>query len=130
MKLYIAGPMSGRPDSNYPAFFGAARDLTACGFEVINPARSSGQEHCHTWQDYMRRGLRDLADCDAVATLPGWAESRGAALEVHVARSLTMPVRSVDEWLHSRSDTYRQALVPEAAEHPSAAAVNDGSRRP
>lgn len=95
---YIAGPMSGLPDFNYPAFFAAERTLAASGFEPINPARAEGRSGCKTWMDYMRAALRDVADCDGVAALPGWQDSRGAAIEVHLARSLGLPVLSVQEW--------------------------------
>lgn len=99
MRIYIAGPMTGVAEFNYPAFHTAADRLTERGFTPINPARTDGREHCRTWLDYMRASLHDLAACDAVATLPGWGESRGAALEVHVARSLDLPVRTVMSWL-------------------------------
>lgn len=38
MKLYIAGPMTGLPDLDFPAFHEAAAKLRAQGHEVINPA--------------------------------------------------------------------------------------------
>ena len=101
MRLYVAGPMTGLPEFNYPAFFTAAKALHAAGFDPINPARPQGREGCRSWLDYMRAGLRDVAECDGVAVLPGWGESRGAALEVHVARSLDLPVATVDEWLET-----------------------------
>jgi hypothetical protein len=99
MRLYIAGPMTGYPEFNYPAFYAAETALRKAGFDTLNPARSEGREGCKSWLDYMRAGLRDVADCDGVALLPGWEDSRGAALEAHVARSLDLPVRMVDEWL-------------------------------
>ena len=98
MRLYVAGPMTGLPEFNYPAFYSAAADLDAVGYETINPARKEGREGCSSWLDYMRASLLDLAACDGVATLTGWGESRGAALEVHIARSLDLPVRSVAAW--------------------------------
>lgn len=98
VKLYIAGPMSNLPEFNYPAFYTAARELAKVGIDSINPARPHGREDCRAWLDYMRASLLDLAVCDGVATLPGWGESRGAALEVHIARSLDLPVRSVLAW--------------------------------
>ena len=103
MRLYVAGPMTGLPEFNYPAFFSAADALRRAAFDPINPARTAGREGCRSWLDYMRAGLRDVADCDGVAVLPGWQDSRGAALEVHVARSLDLPVRTVAEWLEYAS---------------------------
>ena len=101
MKLYIAGPMSNVPDFNYPAFHAATKQLAAVGYTPINPARSEGREGCATWLHYMRAALRDIADADGIATLPGWVESRGARLEVHLADDLGIPVRPVDEWYAS-----------------------------
>lgn len=99
MKIYIAGPMTGYPEFNYPAFFGAAERLAAMGIETINPARTEGREDCRDWLDFMRASLHDLANCDGIAFLSGWHDSRGASLEVHIARSLDLPVRSVESWL-------------------------------
>lgn len=99
MKLYIAGPMSGLPEFNYPAFFAAVERLAAVGVETINPARPDGRENCREWLDYMRLSLIDIAACDGIATLPGWQDSRGAALEVHIARSLDLPVHPVAVWV-------------------------------
>lgn len=99
MRIYIAGPMSGRPEFNYPAFFRAAEALTAAGHEPINPARTEGRENCKTWLDYMRAALRDIADADSIATLDGWEHSRGAYLEVEIATQLDLPVRPVEAWL-------------------------------
>jgi len=98
MRIYVAGPMSGLPEFNYPAFFSASNDLLVMGHEPINPARADGREECKTWLDYMRASLRDVAECDGIATLPGWQDSRGAALEVHIARSLDLPVRPLFDW--------------------------------
>lgn len=96
MKLYLSGPMTGQPDHNLPAFNEAAVLLEECGYTVINPAAHGVGEL--TWEQYLRRDLRWLLDCEGVATLLGWTTSRGAKLEVHVARELGMPVRMVDEW--------------------------------
>ena len=35
-RIYIAGPMTGLPDFNYPAFNAAAARMRALGFEVEN----------------------------------------------------------------------------------------------
>jgi hypothetical protein len=105
LTLYIAGPMTGLPEFNYPAFFWAAGRLAESGIDTINPARAEGREDCTSWVDYMRASLRDLADCDGVATLQGWGDSRGAALEVHIARSLDLPIKPVGEWAEEYATT-------------------------
>ena len=40
-----------------------------------------------------------LMKCDGVATLPGWKKSRGAKLEVYIAKALKWPVHSVAYYL-------------------------------
>lgn len=97
-RIYIAGPMTGLPEYNLPAFAAAALELDALGHHAVNPSHR-GVIDGYTWQDYMRDGLRLLLDCDAVALLPGWESSNGARLEVHVANALAMPVRSLSLWI-------------------------------
>jgi hypothetical protein len=104
VKVYIAGPMTGLPDFNYPAFFRAAEQLAAVGVEPINPARAESREGASTWLDFMRLSLVDIAACDGIATLPGYAQSRGAAIEVHIADALGLPVRPVEQWLSDGGD--------------------------
>lgn len=95
-RIYIAGPMSGQPDFNYPAFHAAAAKLRALGFEVENPAENPEQP---SWEHYMRLGVRQLASCDAVALLPGWERSRGASEEARISRVLGIECRMLADWL-------------------------------
>lgn len=97
MKLYIAGPMTGLPEFNYPAFNDAARRIRAAGYDVENPADNTvtGDDY----HDYLRAGLAQLLTCDAVAVLDRWWESGGARWEVNTAGVLGLPVRALDEWL-------------------------------
>ena len=78
-RIYIAGPMSGLPDFNYPAFNAKAAELRALGFHVENPAENPAP-HCSSWLGYMRLAVAQLATCDAVYLLPGWRHSRGACV--------------------------------------------------
>lgn len=98
MILYISGPMTGIADHNFPAFREAAARLRAAGYEVSDPS-VRGIIDGWSWEDYLRADIRDLMDCDAVALLPGWLESRGASLEVYVAKQLAIPCLSVEYWL-------------------------------
>jgi hypothetical protein len=105
MKVYIAGPMSGYEDWNFPAFFEAERQLLELGYEVINPAHNDGatvQEALESagspdrpnnmWSWYMRRDLPHVMEVDALCVLPGWQKSKGAKLEVHVATAIGIPL--------------------------------------
>ena len=100
MKLYIAGPMTGLPEYNFPAFFAAEAELHTAGYETENPART-GLIDGYGWTDYMRSGITQLMRCEGVALLRGWGNSRGARLEVDIARSLDMDVRLLNAWLPS-----------------------------
>lgn len=105
MKLYIAGPMSGLPEYNRPAFFEAEQQLTEAGFEVINPARNvlPGAEDMNeyqVWLGYMRLSLPQIAECDGIAKLDGWENSKGAKIEVNLALSLGLPVSTPQDWAY------------------------------
>jgi nucleoside 2-deoxyribosyltransferase len=88
-RIYLAGPMTGLPDFNYPAFNAEAARLRALGYHVENPSENPDQP---SWAHYMRQALAQLVTCDTIAVLPGWRDSRGARLEVTVANALGMPV--------------------------------------
>jgi hypothetical protein len=102
MIVYIAGPMTGLPEFNYPAFHQAAAELRVRGFRVLNPADTERDNPTpgipQPWNWYMRRTLRMVIGSDAVCLLPGWQGSRGALLEVEVAEALGLDVRTLDEW--------------------------------
>lgn len=87
MRVYIAGPMTGLPEFNFPAFNAMAEVLRADGWHVENPA-----EHGHVdgaeWGDYLRCDISRLSTCSAMMLLPGWSSSRGARLEVSIAKEL------------------------------------------
>lgn len=98
-RLYIAGPMTGYDDFNYPAFFAAADQLRAIGYPVINPA-DIGVHPDWTREDYLRVSLKRLIDAaQGVALLPLWERSGGARLEAQTAVQLRLPVRPLVVWL-------------------------------
>lgn len=89
-KIYIAGPMTGLPDFNRPAFNAYAAKLEAEGHIVLNPATLPlGLEH---WQ-YMLLCQPMVAVADEVHLLPGWANSTGALTEHEWATSLGKVIR-------------------------------------
>ena len=93
---YLSGPMTGIEDGNAPAFNRAAADLTSRGWRVFNPA---DQGFGGSYNEYMAEDLKQVCLADAVIVLPGWEESKGANLEVHVARVLDIPVLAYGEEL-------------------------------
>lgn len=100
-KCYLAGPMRGYPEYNFPAFYAAAKSLRDRGIEVWSPAENDvhadgfdpTKDTAQPMVHYMKRDLPAVLDADFVAVLPGWERSQGASLEVHVARTCGIPVR-------------------------------------
>lgn len=90
-RIYVAGPMTGLPDFNYPAFNAAALELRTQGWHVENPADHGVIEGAE-WVDYLAYDLTRLGTCGAIYLLPGWDLSKGAVLELHIAQVLGMEV--------------------------------------
>jgi len=102
-KFYLAGPMTGIAQFNFPAFYSAAAALRSRGLEIVSPAEldqasgiadkamastdgrltTSGIEQ--TWGDLLARDVKIVADeVDGIIFLDGWQASRGARLEAFV----------------------------------------------
>jgi len=96
MKVYIAGPMTGIPNLNFPAFHEAASRLRAEGHYVVNPAEINVDPSAG-WLECMRADIRELVTCEAIFLLPGWELSRGATLERHIAERLGFVILADDE---------------------------------
>jgi len=101
MILYVAGPMTGLPEFNYPAFNAAADDLRAKGHDVLNPAdiealNDTGQPQ--QWRWYMRHAIGMVAGAEGLAMLPGWENSRGARLEHSIGVALKLDIHPVWWW--------------------------------
>lgn len=96
--IYVAGPMTGLPEFNYPAFRAAASELRHLGYEVEDPSANTNPtpDDYHGW---LRAGLAQLIRCDGVALLDGWEASGGARLEVNVGATLGLRVAPLAEWL-------------------------------
>lgn len=90
-KIYLSGPMTGLPQLNQPAFDAEAARLRSLGYEVINPAEINVGVDA-PWHECMRRDIKALLDCDAIALLDGWHDSLGAHLELHIAHRVGLRV--------------------------------------
>lgn len=101
-KVYIAGPMSGYPEFNFPAFFAAEDKLAADGYHVFNPANKDVEKTIDTESyatgdnvlliekgfDFKEAYLWDVTkviESDAIYMLNGWERSPGACGEHAVA---------------------------------------------
>lgn len=96
-RVYLAGPMTGLPDLNYPAFYAAAASLRQMGYQVESPAECELPPDTTSWQQFMRSGITQLMRCDAIVMLPGWQKSKGANAEHTIAKLIDIPVLHLDE---------------------------------
>lgn len=108
MKAYIAGPMTGIPEYNFPAFREAAQRLRDEGYEVVSPVELDEAESFNEHGDgqpldksqyahFLRRDLDAIADgVDVIVCLPGYENSKGAQVEIAFARSLGIPSVRID----------------------------------
>lgn len=111
MKLYLAGPMQGLPQFNFPMFNRVAAQLRADGHQVFNPAERDIERHGgvdiskgndsgdvklaakdHAFS--LREALADdtafiCNEADGIVMLPGWEHSNGAMAEWTLARALS-----------------------------------------
>lgn len=95
---YLAGPMTGIPQDNLPAFIKAAAALRDEGFDITTPVEFETAEVMQavvdnpeltfneaagtTWGSALARDVEIIADeIDGLVFLPGWAKSKGARLE-------------------------------------------------
>jgi hypothetical protein len=135
VRLYIAGPMTGIPQFNFPAFQEAAFELRYAGYEVVSPHEEDDPEVQTAARTSLTgsmsdlppgkagsdpvltivKNVEDIGRCDGIALLDGWEKSSGAAHEIATATRLKMPVAPLALWL-SRSDIDPTAeVVNEAA---------------
>ena len=103
---YVAGPMRGYPDFNFPAFDRQRDVLRYKGYIVISPAdidRAANDTHwgeelpdqsVYVFRDFW--ALYFLATCKKgrcyISMLPGWEASRGATAEKALAEWLGIEV--------------------------------------
>lgn len=110
MKVYIAGPMTGIPNFNFPKFNAVAKHLRNEGHDVFNPAERDIERHggvdisagnsagdpAQAAKEHgfsLREALADdtayiCKEADAIAMLPGWESSKGARAEHALAFAL------------------------------------------
>jgi hypothetical protein len=108
MKIYLAGPMSGIPYFNFPAFTVAAQNLRNQNYTVFSPHEkdierlgfdfsvqcpNGNPEELKKFGFSLRMALRDdlvyiCEEADGIALMPGWENSKGANAEWATAKAL------------------------------------------
>lgn len=86
MKVFISGPMSGKPNYNREAFFKAQEELESHGYSVWNPAWLAYPDTTEFSKDDMHAIDNEaLRHCDTIYMLKGWQDSDGAWNEHSIA---------------------------------------------
>ncbi len=101
-EIYVAGPMSGIPEFNFPAFFAAAEELEKDGWIVHNPAKKDEEatldaeavklgdpvmaiEKGFDFREAYLWDVEKVIQSDGIYMLNGWEQSPGARGEHAVA---------------------------------------------
>jgi hypothetical protein len=95
IKLYICGRITG-DDRYYDKFLEAENELYEAGFAPINPAACVPP--ALDWNRAMRKALGLMLQCDGVALLDDWNNSKGAKIEANLAKAVGLPIKSIHEW--------------------------------
>lgn len=103
--VYIAGPMRGYPEFNFPAFDKARDEFLQNGWNVISPAdidRAAGfsqsvpdqplDQRTFAYRDFYALFLLAHLKNGAIAMLHGWEKSTGAVAEFFLARWLGLKI--------------------------------------
>ena len=94
MKIYIAGPITGRDYNEAFADFEAAETyLRVMGHDPVNPMKKVSEQAGKTWAEYMREDIPLLLECEAIFMLKNWERSKGARLEYRIAKALGIKIR-------------------------------------
>lgn len=97
MTYYLAGPMTGYDEYNFPAFDKAKKVLGDHGIDILSPHDIDHGETPETrgglnYTVYLRAGFKMLLECHGIILLHGWTASKGAIHELRIANALQYPV--------------------------------------
>lgn len=134
--VYVAGPMSGLPDLNYPEFYRVARLLRTAGKDVRNPATiGEWAPEGMPWEWYLRMALKMVLDCNTIVLLEGYQNSRGAmiekalaeqiGMEVYLWRDLWRDLKSLHDQENSSTDETMDAASAAVMEVPELTGITD-----
>ncbi len=90
---YISGPMTGLPDYNKKAFDKAERFLQCVGHKTVNPHDITNRLGETTYEEYLKADIIEmLTKCNAIYMLKGFEQSKGAKLELEIAKACGLNV--------------------------------------
>jgi hypothetical protein len=90
-KMYISGQITGIEQEAPGLFKKAEEEVRLLGYEPVNPV-TIPHEHDKTWQSYMREDVKAMCSCEAIYMLNNWTNSKGARIELRIAKELGLEV--------------------------------------
>lgn len=91
--VYISGKITGTEDYE-DRFKKAEMELRSRGFNVLNPVKAGKwlerrlAPKIPTWVEYMKQDIQAMMSADCIYMLKGYRESKGARLELFLAKVL------------------------------------------
>ena len=133
-KVYLAGPMSGYPSCNFREFERVTTKLREAGYEVFSPAEYDAKSGFNPDTDkqkpfkhYMQVDLPEVMNSDAVILLKGWEKSKGANLEVKVAKECDIPIF---EFIEKDDKNWKVVLLKTLVQHYSEDTIKKAEKTP
>lgn len=97
MTYYLAGPMAGYAEHNFPLFEAVATRLRGQGYDIRSPhevdhGETPEQRGSKPYAEYLKKDFLLMLTCDGIILLPGWQQSRGATAELNLAVTTGMSI--------------------------------------
>lgn len=108
--FYLAGPMRGHKEYNFPRFTAACVRLRRAGLNIIsphemdldagfNPKTNPADVDPAALRTMLERDMVAVLHSDGVIVLPGWHGSLGARAEVSLAYAAGIPTFTIEQAL-------------------------------
>lgn len=93
-KIYLCGAITGLNPVRCRALFQIAQNKIATNWRVVMNPFDNGLEDEASWEDHMRADIKMLMECDAMYVVNDISNSKGAKIELNLARALGIKVMS------------------------------------
>jgi hypothetical protein len=104
MRIYLSGPISYDEGAAGPRFAAAAAQLSQIpGVRIFDPYTYCADRGITGWRECMAAVVPELFGCDVVAVIDYETPSKGRDIELMIARSLGMQIRTVTQWVEGEN---------------------------
>lgn len=91
-KCYISGMITGLDIIEAKKTFEQAEKFVkTIGYKPINPMKLP-HNHDKKWESFMKKDITALIDCQAIYMIENWQKSKGAKLELIIAKNLGIQI--------------------------------------